>query len=285
MERLTDISYVKGILSKHGFTFSKALGQNFLVNPSVCPKMAELCGCSDNVGVIEIGPGAGVLTNELAKKAHKVIAIELDKRLLPVLSETLADHNNIKVISGDAMKLDLNDLISDEFGGGEVVVCANLPYYITSPMIMKLLEEKLPISSLTVMVQKEAADRICAEPGTRESGAISAAVHYYSSPELLFKVSKGSFMPAPKVDSAVIKLNILKEPPVKLDDEKTFFRIVKAAFSQRRKTLSNSLSSGLSMPKSDVSKLISDVGIPANARAEEMTMQQLADISNALNGI
>ena len=285
MERLTDISYVKGILSKHGFTFSKALGQNFLVNPSVCPKMAELCGCSDNVGVIEIGPGAGVLTNELAKKAHKVIAIELDKRLLPVLSETLADHNNIKVISGDAMKLDLNDLISDEFGGGEVVVCANLPYYITSPMIMKLLEEKLPISSLTVMVQKEAADRICAELGTRESGAISAAVHYYSSPELLFKVSKGSFMPAPKVDSAVIKLNILKEPPVKLDDEKTFFRIVKAAFSQRRKTLSNSLSSGLSMPKSDVSKLISDVGIPANARAEEMTMQQLADISNALNGI
>ena len=285
MERLTDISYVKGILSKHGFTFSKALGQNFLVNPSVCPKMAELCGCSDNVGVIEIGPGAGVLTNELAKKSHKVIAIELDKRLLPVLSETLADHNNIKVISGDAMKLDLNDLISDEFGGGEVVVCANLPYYITSPMIMKLLEEKLPISSLTVMVQKEAADRICAEPGTRESGAISAAVHYYSSPELLFKVSKGSFMPAPKVDSAVIKLNILKEPPVKLDDEKTFFRIVKAAFSQRRKTLSNSLSSGLSMPKSDVSKLLSDVGIPANARAEEMTMQQLADISNALNGI
>ena len=141
MERLTDISYVKGILSKHGFTFSKALGQNFLVNPSVCPKMAELCGCSDNVGVIEIGPGAGVLTNELAKKAHKVIAIELDKRLLPVLSETLADHNNIKVISGDAMKLDLNDLISDEFGGGEVVVCANLPYYITSYEILYLQQK------------------------------------------------------------------------------------------------------------------------------------------------
>ena len=282
MDRLTDISYVKGVLSKHGFTFSKALGQNFLINPSVCPKMAELCGCGENTGAIEIGPGAGVLTNELAKKAYKVVAVELDKRLLPVLSETLCDHDNIKVISGDAMKLDLKRLIEEEFGNGDVVVCANLPYYITSPMIMKLLEEKLPISSLTVMVQKEAADRICAQPGTRESGAISAAVHYYSSPELLFKVSKGSFLPAPKVDSAVIKLNILKEPPVSLNDEKSFFRVVKAAFSQRRKTLSNSLSSGLSMPKSSAAELLAGAGIPSNARAEEMTMEQFAKIADAL---
>ena len=282
MDRLTDISYVKSVLQKHGFTFSKALGQNFLINPSVCPKMAELCGCDENIGVIEIGPGAGVLTNELAKKAHKVVAIELDKRLLPVLSETLGDHDNIKIISGDAMKLDMKQIISDEFGDGEVVVCANLPYYITSPMIMKLLEEKLPISSLTVMVQKEAADRICASPGTRESGAISAAVHYYSSPELLFKVSKGSFLPAPKVDSAVIKLNILKDPPVRINDEKSFFRVVKAAFSQRRKTLSNSLSSGLSLPKSTVAEFLAEADIPSNARAEEMTMEQFAKIADAL---
>ena len=267
MSNLTDISYVKSVLSKHGFTFSKALGQNFLINPSVCPKMAELCGASDSVGVIEVGPGAGVLTNELAKVSHKVAAIELDKRLLPVLSETLSEHDNIKIINGDVMKLDLRQIIEEEFGGGEVVVCANLPYYITSPVIMRILEERLPIQSLTVMVQKEAADRICAKPGTRESGAISAAVHFYSEPEMLFKVSKGSFMPAPKVDSAVIKLHIRKQPPVDISNEKMFFKVVRAAFSQRRKTLANSLSSGLSMPKQEVTALLEKAGIRTNARA------------------
>ena len=279
MSKLTDISYVRAVLSKHGFTFSKALGQNFLVNPSVCPKMAQMCGCGENTGAIEIGPGAGVLTAELARIAYKVVAVELDKRLLPVLEETLAGYDNVKVINADAMKLDFVKLIREEFGGGEVVICANLPYYITSPVIMRLLEERLPVNSLTVMVQKEAAERICAEPGTRESGAISAAVHYYSEPELLFKVSAGSFLPAPKVDSAVIRLNILKSPPVDISDEGMFFRVVKAAFSQRRKTLANSLSSGLSMPKAQVSALLKDAGIKENARAEEMTMQDFAKIT------
>lgn len=283
MNKLTDITYVKSVLSRHGFTFSKALGQNFLINPSVCPKMAELCGCSDRVGVIEIGPGAGVLTNELAKQAYKVVAIELDKRLLPVLDETLSGHKNVKVINGDAMKLDLHKLIHDEFGDSEVVICANLPYYITSPVIMRILEEKLPIRSLTVMVQKEAADRICAQPGTRQSGAISAAVHYYSEPELLFKVSAGSFMPAPKVDSAVIKLDILREPPVKVKDERLFFRVVKAAFSQRRKTLSNSLSSGMKLPKQQITEILEKAGIRHNARAEEMTMQDFAAITGCIS--
>ncbi len=282
MSNLTDISYVKAVLSKNGFSFSKALGQNFLINPSVCPKMAELCGCNDNIGVIEIGPGAGVLTNELAKKAYKVVAIELDKRLLPVLEETLAEHDNVKVINADAMKLDIRKLITEEFNGHQVVICANLPYYITSPIIMRLLEERLPVESLTVMVQKEAAERICAEPGTRESGAISAAVNYYSHPELLFKVSKGSFLPAPKVDSAVIKLNILKKPPVATDDEKLFFRVVKAAFSQRRKTVLNSLSSGLSLPKAYVSEVLENAGIKQTARAEELKMQEFAAITNIL---
>lgn len=282
MNNLTDISYVKRVLSRHGFTFSKALGQNFLINPAVCPRMAEMCGGSQNVGVIEIGPGAGVLTNELAKISYKVVAVELDKRLLPVLDETLAHHNNIKIINADAMKLDFVQLINQEFNSGEVVICANLPYYITSPVIMKLLEEKLPVNSLTVMVQKEAADRICASPGTRESGAISAAVRYYSEPEMLFKVSAGSFLPPPKVDSAVIKLNIRKQPPVTAADEKVFFKVVRAAFLQRRKTLANSLSSGLSMPKSDVNALLQKADIPQNARAEEMTMQQFADIANTL---
>lgn len=282
MSKLTDISYVKGVLSKHGFTFSKALGQNFLINPSICPKMAEMSGASASVGAIEIGPGAGVLTNELAKVSHKVVAVELDKRLLPVLDETLSEHHNIKIINGDVMKIDLNEIIKEEFGGGEVVVCANLPYYITSPVIMRLLEERLPIKTLTVMVQKEAADRICAAPGTRESGAISAAVHYYSQPELLFKVSKGSFIPSPKVDSAVIRLNILQQPPVKVADEKLFFQVVKASFLQRRKTLSNSLSSGMSMPKATVSEILSAADIQPTARAEEMTMQQFAEITNQI---
>lgn len=282
MSKLTDISYVKSVLSKHGFTFSKALGQNFLINPSVCPKMAEMCGCSDNTGVIEIGPGAGVLTSELAKVAYKVVAVELDKRLLPVLEETLSEHDNVKVINGDAMKIDFTKLIQEEFSGGEAVICANLPYYITSPVIMKLLEERLPVNSLTVMVQKEAAERICAVPGTRESGAISAAVHYYAEPKMLFKVSAGSFLPAPKVDSEVIKLEILKKPPAAVEDETMFFKVVKAAFMQRRKTAANSLSAGLGIPKAEINALLEKSGINLSARAENLTMQNFADIANSL---
>lgn len=284
MNKLTDINYVNGVLSKHGFTFSKALGQNFLINPSVCPKMAQLCGAGENTGVIEIGPGAGVLTNELAAVSKKVVAVELDKRLLPVLEEALSEHGNIKIINGDAMKLDFHRLIADEFPDSDVVICANLPYYITSPILMRLLEERLPVKAVTVMVQKEAAERICAEPGTRASGAISAAVHYYCEPELLFRVSAGSFLPAPKVDSAVIRLNILKEPPVKAADEKLFFKVVRASFLQRRKTLSNSLSSGLSVPKAEISAILAEAGITPTARAEEMTMQQFADITAAYSG-
>lgn len=283
MNQLSDISYVKSVLQKHGFTFSKSLGQNFLVNPTICPRMAQMCGASEKVGVIEIGPGAGVLTCELAKIAWKVTAIELDKRLLPVLKETLSDFDNIKIINADAMKLDFKQLIQEEFNGGDVVICANLPYYITSPVIMRLLEERLPINSLTVMVQKEAADRICAEPGTRESGAISAAVHYYSKPEMLFKVSAGSFIPSPKVDSAVIKLNILKEPPVAVADEKIFFKVVKSSFLQRRKTLSNSLSSGMSMSKQSVNDILMRAEIKQNARAEELSMEQFAQIANIIS--
>lgn len=185
--------------------------------------MAELSGAAQGVGVIEIGPGIGVLTNELCALADKVVAVELDRRLLPVLEETLAEYDNIKVINADVLELDLQKLIEEEFAGMEVVVCANLPYYITSPVIMKLLEDKLPISAVTVMVQKEAARRICAPVGSRESGAVTVSVNYYAKPELLFDVSAGSFMPAPKVDSAVMRLDILDEPPVKTD-EKSFLR-------------------------------------------------------------
>ena len=210
MKRLSDIGTIKDILTRHGFTFSKALGQNFLINPSVCPRMAELSGAGVGVGVIEIGPGIGVLTNELCRLAEKVVAVELDKRLLPVLDETLAEYDNVRIIHADVLELDLHQLIEDEFAGMEVVVCANLPYYITSPVVMKLLEDRLPITAVTVMVQKEAAQRICAEVGSRMSGAVTVSVNYYAKPQLLFGVSAGSCMPAPKVDSAVMRLDILK---------------------------------------------------------------------------
>lgn len=280
MENLSNIGTIKKILARNGFTFSKSLGQNFLVNPAVCPKMAELCGADRETGVLEIGPGIGVLTNELAKKAKKVVAIELDKRLLPVLNETLGEYDNVKIINGDVMKTDLSKLTSEEFPEMRVVVCANLPYYITSPVIMKLLEERLPIDALTVMVQKEAGQRLCAKVGTRLSGAVTAAVNFYSEASLLFNVSAGSFMPAPKVDSCVIRLDISKEPTVSVLDEKTFFRVVRGAFSQRRKTLSNSLSSGMNMEKQVINSILEKCEIPRNYRAEQLSMEQFARLSD-----
>ena len=279
---LSNIGTIKDILGRHGFTFSKSLGQNFLINPSVCPKMAEQSGAKKGVGVIEVGPGIGVLTCQLAERADRVVAIELDKRLLPVLDETLAEYDNIRIINDDILKIDLKKLIETEFNGMEVVVCANLPYYITSPVIMKLLEDRLPINALTVMVQKEAAQRICAEVGSRQSGAVTVAVNYYAKPQILFGVSAGSFMPAPKVDSAVIRLDILKEPCVQVEDEELFFRVVKAAFSQRRKTLPNSLSAGLQISKLAVTNALNRANVPVNYRAEQLTMEQLAKISNAI---
>lgn len=281
MERLTDRGFIRELLERHGFTFSKSLGQNFLINPSVCPRMAEAAVQGDNVGVLEIGPGIGVLTNELLKRATKVVAVELDKRLLPVLDETLSEYDNLKVINADVMKLDLHRLIEDEFGSMEVAVCANLPYYITSPIIMKLLEDRLNVSSVTVMVQKEAAVRLCAEPGSRDSSAVTAAVRYYCDPELLFHVSAGSFMPAPKVDSAVIRLG-LREPSVHPRDEALLFRVIRGAFAQRRKTVLNSLSSSLSLDKGELSDILCKAGVDPGARAERLTLQNFSDISDAV---
>ncbi len=282
MSKLSDSKVIKEILVRHGFHFSKSLGQNFLINPTVCPKMAKQCGVRENGGVLEIGPGIGVLTYELAQRAKKVVAVELDSRLLPVLTETLSEFDNISVIQGDILKIDLKELLEKEFGKIPVSVCANLPYYITSPVIMKLLEEQLPIESLTVMVQKEAAERICAQPGMRASGAISAAVRYYAEPEILFFVSKGSFLPSPKVDSAVIRLNILKQPSVSVEEPKQFFAVIKAGFSQRRKTILNSLSAGFSIDKAQMSEILKHCLIPSTARAEQLTLEQFAAISDAI---
>ena len=285
MQNLSDISVIKKILSEHGFTFSKSLGQNFLINPTVCPRMADACGADSDTGVLEIGAGIGVLTAELAKRAKKVVSLELDTRLIPVLAETLGEFSNVEVLNADVLKLDLNKLIDDCFQGMHVAVCANLPYYITSPVIMALLESRIPVDAVTVMVQKEAAARLCAPVGSRDAGAVTVAVNYYAQAEKLFDVSAGSFMPAPKVDSSVIRLNIRKEPPVEVSDEKFFFRVIKAAFGQRRKTASNSLSAGLGMPKDKVSTAIAAAGFEPSVRAESLTMQELARLSECLLNI
>lgn len=282
MNNLSDINVIKAVLTRHGFTFSKALGQNFIINPGVCPRIAEEGGAGEGVGVLEVGAGIGVLTAELAKRADKVVCIELDTRLLPVLDETLAEFENVKIINGDILKVDLQKIIEEEFGDMPVVVCANLPYYITSPVIMRLLESRLRLEAVTVMVQKEAAARLCADVGSRASGAVTVAVNYYAKAQKLFDVSRGSFMPSPNVDSAVIRMDILNEPPIAVSDEKFFFSMVKAAFSQRRKTASNGISAGTGIPKETVIRAIEAAGLPATVRAEALTMSQLGKLCEEL---
>lgn len=282
MDNLTNINVIKELFEKHGFSFSKALGQNFLINPSVCPKIAQLGMADESHGIIEIGTGVGVLTNELAKRAKKVVAIEIDDRLMPILDETLSEYDNVKIINEDVMKLNLHKLIKDEFDGMKVSVCANLPYYITSPIIMMLLEERLPIDTVTVMVQKEAGTRLCAKIPSREMGAVTVAVNYFSEPKVLFNVSRGSFMPSPNVDSCVVQFKLHSEDKYKCDDEGFFFKTVRAAFSQRRKTLANSLSSGLSADKQLVNKAVENAELPLSIRPEQLTIEQLIKVSEEL---
>lgn len=279
---LADINTLKSLLSKEGFSFKKSLGQNFLIDPTVCPAMAE-SSATKNTGVLEIGPGVGVLTRELSKVAKKVVAIELDERLKKILPKTLGDLDNVEVIFGDAMKLDLEEIIKEHFADCESVsVCANLPYYITSPIIMMLLEKRLPISSITVMVQKEAAERLCAEVGSRDAGAVTVAVTYYAEKEILFHVDRSSFMPPPNVDSAVIKLNIRENPPIAVSSEEKFFKFVKSAFAQRRKTLLNTVSSTLCISKDNLRAVLSELSIKETVRGEELTMEQFAEISERI---
>lgn len=281
MDKLTDISTVKMLLEKYGFRFSKALGQNFLINPSVCPRMAEACGATAESGVLEVGPGIGTLTRELCRAAGKVVSIELDERLPALLAETMADFDNFTLVEGDALKLDLNALIAEQFGDRPVSVCANLPYYITSPLIMHFLESRLPIESITVMVQKEAAARLCAKQGSREAGAVTLAVQYYAEAEVLFDVSRGSFMPAPNVDSSVIRLTLRKEPPCDVKSEKMLFSFIRAAFNQRRKTILNSLM-GAGVTKAQIAAACDAAGIPQTARAEQLTLADFAALVNEM---
>ena len=243
MPNLTDLSTIRDVCARHDFALSKGFGQNFIINPGICPRIAEAAGIGPGWGALEVGPGIGVLTEQLCKRADKVVSIEVDKRLPPILAETMAEYENFKLVLEDVLKVDLRTLLAEEFGDKPVAVCANLPYYITSPILMRLLEEKLPIRNITVMVQKEAAQRLCAAPGTREAGAISYAVAYYARPKLLFTVQPGSFYPAPKVTSAVIQLDVHTTPPVTPPngDEAGLFRLIRAAFSQRRKTAANAV--------------------------------------------
>lgn len=280
---LSDFHTVQALLSRRGFRFSHSLGQNFIVNPEVCPRMAELCGAGRQSGVLEIGPGVGVLTCELAKRAGRVTAVELDRRLEPVLRETLAGSPNVELVWGDAMKMDLAALIRERLSGQDAYLCANLPYYITSPLIMRVLEERMPVRAMTVMVQKEAAERLCAEPGTRACGAVSAAVRYYADPAILFSVSRSCFFPVPKVDSAVVRMDLRPGPPAGVRDEKEFFTVVKAAFAMRRKTAVNSISARLGLPKERMTQIFTDAGIAPAARAEQLTMENFAALAEALH--
>lgn len=285
MEKLTDIGVIKALMKKHGFEFSKGLGQNFLINPSVCPKIAEQGNAKSGFGIIEIGTGIGVLTAELAKRADKVVAIEIDDRLIPILEDTLSEFENVKIINEDVLKTDLSKIIEENFKGLDVAVCANLPYYITSPVIMKLLESRLRIKSVTVMVQKEAGKRLCADMGTRDMGAVTVAVNYFSKPKILFDVSRGSFMPSPNVDSCVVRFDIKEETPKGVEDEKFFFKVARGAFSQRRKTLANSVTSALAIEKSIVLQSLQQSGLAVNVRPEQLSMEELINFSNVLKNL
>ncbi len=259
----------------------KSLGQNFLVDSSVCPRIAEKAKI-DGIGVLEIGPGFGALTVELAKRAVKVVAIEIDEDVIPQLTENLRPFPNVTVIIGDAMEIDLHALIKDQFSEMPVAIVGNLPYYITSPLMMRFLEEELPVESVTVMVQKEAGQRLCAIPGSRECGAVSAAVWYYSEPRILFEVKPGAFRPQPKVTSCVIRLEIRREPLVDVSDTEWFFKVVRSAFGQRRKTAMNATSALLGISKDNVRKAMIASGIQENARAEALTMEMFAALADNL---
>ena len=279
---LCDELTIRMLLERHGFHFSKSMGQNFLIDPQIPADIAAASQADETCGVLEIGPGIGPLTSELAQRAGKVVSIELDQALLPILAETMAPYSNVEIVPGDVTRLDLKALIGEKFAGLRPIVCANLPYYITSPIVMKLLGDRLPIESLTVMVQKEAADRLAAAPGTRASSAISCAVSYYATSKMMFTAAPGSFYPAPKVTSAVVRMEIRPTPAVQVEDEEGYFALVRAAFGQRRKTAANAIAGGLGMPKDAVTAAIEAAGFDARIRPEALTLEDFAKIQSAL---
>lgn len=277
---LTSPKTIRAISDKFGFSFSKGLGQNFLTDKDVLHKIVDAatpCDCA-----LEIGPGFGVLTNELCTAFEKVVTIEIDSRLIPVLEYTLSEHDNLKVINADVMKTDIAALLKEEFNGKRVSVAANLPYYITTPIITMLLESRLDIENIVVMVQKEVAERMCAKAGTKDYGAITLLCQYFTEPSIITKVPAGSFVPPPKVDSAVLRLNVLKQPSVSVKDEKTLFKTIKSSFAQRRKTLVNGISSGMSLPKDAVAEILQKAELSPSIRGERLTLEEFACIADLI---
>lgn len=274
---------LKGVIEKHGFRFSKGLGQNFLIDGNVVRNICNAADINENDEVIEIGPGVGTLSQELCQRAKKVLAIELDDRLIPILKDTLSEHDNFSIINSDVLKLDLHKVIKENFEGDSIKLAANLPYYITTPIIMKILESHLNIKKIAVMVQKEVAMRIQAKPGTKDYGALSIAVGYYSKAEIALNVPRNVFMPKPNVDSAVVVLDIYDKPRVDVEDEVLFFKVVKSAFAKRRKTLLNALSSGfISLNKEQVKNVLERCNIDPKLRGEVLSIEDYAKITNTI---
>lgn len=273
----------KFLMKKYNLTANKKLGQNFLVDNEAINKIVDSANLTKEDMVIEIGPGLGTLTSILLERAGKVIAIELDDRMVKILRDRFLLYDNFELINGDVLKVNLPELIEENKQFRDVKVVANLPYYITTPIIMKLLENRLKIESITIMIQKEVAERIAANPGSKLSGAITYSVHYYAEPEEITIVPNTSFIPSPEVDSEVIKLNIRKVPPIELKDEKLFFNIIKASFMQRRKTLSNGLvNGGIVENKTKAIEILKKLGLGENVRGEELTLEQFANLSNEI---
>lgn len=277
--------YTIEVLQKYGFVFQKRFGQNFLIDTHVLDRIIEASEITKDDFVLEIGPGIGTMTQYLAESAGKVIAVEIDKNLIPILGETLAEYDNVTIINEDILKLDINRLVEEENGGKPIKVVANLPYYITTPIIMGLFESHVPLQSITVMVQKEVADRMQVGPGSKDYGALSLAVQYYAKPYIAANVPPNCFIPRPGVGSAVIRLTRYEEPPVMVKDESLMFKLIRASFNQRRKTLQNGIANSPELPysKAQVEKALEKMGLAANVRGESLTLAEFAKLSDTIS--
>lgn len=272
------------IIEKYRFSFQKKFGQNFLIDSNILEKIVDSAELTEQDCVLEIGPGIGTMTQYLAEQAREVIAVEIDKNLIPILEETLGDYDNVTVINEDILKVDINHIVQERNGGRPIKVVANLPYYITTPIIMALFEKHIPLQNITIMVQKEVADRMQVGPGTKDYGALSLAVQYYSKPEIVARVPASCFMPRPNVDSTVIRLERYDEPPVEVADESYLFAVIRASFNQRRKTLVNGLTNAgnLGVSRPDVEKVLAEMELSPTVRGETLTLEQFAELSSRL---
>ena len=283
MDRLSSHRATKEVVNKHNFKFSKSLGQNFLIDDNVIDRILEGARLSETDRIIEVGPGIGTLTREMGKVAENVVAIEIDKTLIPILKETLADLDNVEVVNEDILKVDVQGLINEKLNGGPVKLGANLPYYITTPIVMKFLEEDIPVTDIVVMVQKEVADRMNAKPSTKDYGALSVAVQYYCDTEIVAKAPRHMFVPQPNVDSIVIGLHVRDEKKYVVDNEDIFFKTVKASFGQRRKTLLNSLGGLGFLSKDQIREALQAANIDEKRRGETLSIDEFANLSNEIN--